>query len=90
LKLLARPAFLQVPFIEFGYSLQAASHAEAHGSWQFIESAAENYEIGIDPTLAGRVVLLTRASSECMVLQSCVGDESRVVPPATVNGLPRR
>lgn len=45
---------------------------------------------GIDPALAGRAVLLTRASSECMVLQSCVGDESKVVPPATVNGLPRR
>jgi len=45
---------------------------------------------GIDPALAQRAVLLTRASSECMVLPSCVGDESRAVPPATVNGLPRR
>lgn len=37
-----------VPFVESGYSLQAASHAEAHGAWQFIESTAKNYEIGID------------------------------------------
>lgn len=44
----------------------------------------------IDPVLAQRAVLLTRATSECMVLQSCAGDAARVVPPATVNGLPRR
>ncbi|WP_281985177.1 lytic transglycosylase domain-containing protein [Azonexus hydrophilus] len=45
---------------------------------------------GIDPAQAQRAVLLTRASSECMVLQTCAGDAAKVVPPATVNGLPRR
>ncbi len=45
---------------------------------------------GIDPEQARRAVLLTRASSECMTLQSCAGDEARVVPVSTVNGLPRR
>ncbi|OMG54874.1 hypothetical protein BJN45_06800 [Azonexus hydrophilus] len=45
---------------------------------------------GIDSAQAQRAVLLTRASSECMVLQSCIGDDARVVPPSTINGLPRR
>ncbi len=37
-----------LPFVESGFSLQAASTAEAHGAWQFIESTARNYEIRID------------------------------------------
>ncbi len=37
-----------VPFVESGYTLEALSTAEANGAWQFIESTARNYEIGID------------------------------------------
>lgn len=37
-----------LPFVESGFSLQAASTAEAHGAWQFIESTAKNHEIRID------------------------------------------
>ncbi len=53
-----------VPFVESGYSLQAASHAEAHGAWQFIESTAKNYEIGIDRFRDDRrnLVVSTRAA----------------------------
>jgi len=44
----------------------------------------------LDVELAQRAVLLTRAASECMTMQSCVGEGEKVVPPATVNGMPRR
>jgi membrane-bound lytic murein transglycosylase D len=37
-----------VPFVESGYTLQAESHAAAHGAWQFIENTARTYELGID------------------------------------------
>lgn len=37
-----------VPFVESGYTLEALSSAEANGAWQFIESTARNYDIGID------------------------------------------
>ena len=37
-----------VPFVESGYTLEATSHAAAHGAWQFIENTARTYELGID------------------------------------------
>ncbi|MDD2885534.1 MAG: transglycosylase SLT domain-containing protein [Dechloromonas sp.] len=53
-----------LPFVESGFSLQAASTAEAHGAWQFIESTAKNYEIRIDRFRDDRrnLVISTRAA----------------------------
>ena len=55
-----------LPFVESGFALDAASHAEAHGAWQFIESTARNYEVGIDRFRDDRrnLVVSTRAALE--------------------------
>lgn len=48
-----------VPFVESGYTLEAASHAEAHGAWQFIEKTARTYELNIDRFRDDRRSLIT-------------------------------
>lgn len=48
-----------VPFIESGYTLEAQSHAEAHGAWQFIEKTARTYELNIDRFQDERRSLIT-------------------------------
>lgn len=66
-----------VPFVESGYSLHAASHAEAHGAWQFIESTARNYEVGIDRFRDDRrnLVVSTRAALDYLqALHGMFGD----------------
>lgn len=48
-----------VPFVESGYTLEAQSHAEAHGAWQFIEKTARTYELNIDRFQDERRSLIT-------------------------------
>ena len=62
-----------VPFVESGFSLQAASHAEAHGAWQFIASTARNYEIAIDRFRDDRRNLVTSTRAALDYLNTLYG-----------------
>lgn len=71
--------------------LQANPLPDGHfyepGSTLILPGSAQD---AFDAGLAERAVLLTRAASECITVQSCIGEGEKAVPPATINGLPRR